>query len=146
MRTSATTLTTAIFAVSLPLAAMADTTVINGVMYSDNAETVFVDNSYAAPASDNYSEILYVPDIEAYQATEETLAVVEYSQGETFSTDANETTEETSAFAEYLQSDALVVHAESQSVITEIIDGIVYETVMEGDLVSSDETPIIYTY
>jgi len=145
MRKSATLLVASTLAMGLPLAAMADTVTIDGVVYTDGTESVFVTDTYAAPV-DGYAEMLEVPAVEAYQMTEETYGVVEYVQDEGPVIDVYEAVEEASYVIEYAQTGTIDTGMSGEIVAMEPAGGIVYETMTDGDITLSAEMPVVQTY
>lgn len=141
MRKSAITLTAAIFTVSIPAAALAENMTIDGITYYQESTTAPVYDAYTAPAIGDYSETLYFPGSDTEQAVEEMPMVIEYMESEAVEPESYTMIEETPTYAGYEQPETA-----GQSIMTEVIDGIVYETVMEGDIQLSEDVMTVTTY
>ena len=141
MRKNAITLTAALFAVSVPFAALAENMTIDGITYYQESTSAPVYDAYTAPTAADYSEVLYFPGTDTDQAVEEMPLVIEYMQGEALETDSYRMIEAASTYAGDEQPEMM-----GQSIMTEVIDGIVYETVMESDLRSSGDVMTATTY
>jgi len=154
MRKSATLLIASTLAIGLPLAAVADTVTIDGVTYTDGTSAVFVDSPYAAPVVDDYSDVLVIPGSETYSMTNETYGTVEYIQdgvvdgvaGGTIVDDAYHTVGEAPLVIEYMSGETMDYGVVEQSAPMEAVDGVVYETMVEGEIMRSFDMPVVQTY
>jgi len=141
MRKNASVVITTFVAMTLPLAAHAETVNSNGITYSTGYDSALY-QPLAAPADQGYGYqpiveefgTAYVTDGEVFQAFDET----SMSYQESFNTpyEASVAYEAAEAPADYGQ----------QALMTETIDGIVYETIVGSAIPTVEDVQVIQTY
>lgn len=137
MRISAFVLIAATFAAGTSLGAKAESFVTDGVTYSYGADSALT-NSSIAPQSYSYGsdgvttmlnqpEIVYAPQDTGYEIVEQSPIVYETAYDASYETP--------------MDSDASL-----DIIMTETIDGIVYETVVDGQTAVGDQPQVNQTY
>lgn len=137
MRKNASVFVTGLIAASIPFGAQAETISADGTAYSYAAEPVYSD-AYAPTPSYGYGEtafiqenaVIYAPEGDVYQVIGGAPIAYEDASG-----------------ASYEAAEAQMMSDQSgNTIMTETIDGIVYETVLSSDVSTINDVQIIQTY
>lgn len=137
MRFNASVFIVAALAVNTPFLANAETLTSDGVVYSTGFEPA-VYQSDEAPAFQGYGEVALIQETESVYASDGGLYQVIHETPVAY--------EDTSGLSYEATEAQMASDFAAQTVMTETIDGIVYETILSGETSVIEEMPILQTY
>ncbi len=134
MRKIASVFSAAFFVANVPFGLSAETTYTNNGIYDNSAQSQFYNEYVPSPAYGYVDSVgieetanVYALQETAYQAYEETPVAYEAGFGSSYET-------------------GLPTDQSGNTIISETIDGIVYETIISGDLVAPVGVEVFQTY